>query len=145
MQLPLHPLVVHFPIALITAALIFHSIHLRKPEWINKHIGLWLLGLSTIFSIVSVLSGQKEMQKAGELGYSIETLNLINQHQLIGNMLVWGLIIVFIGWLFLYLENQVNNKVNYLIFAFLVLLFVIVMISGYTGGLLVYTHGVGTP
>ena len=81
MQLPLHPLVVHFPIALITAALIFHSIHLRKPEWINKHIGLWLLGLSTIFSIVSVLSGQKEMQKAGELGYSIETLNLINQHQ----------------------------------------------------------------
>tara|TARA_B100001079_G_scaffold245024_1_gene232665 strand:- start:58 stop:495 length:438 start_codon:yes stop_codon:yes gene_type:complete len=145
MQFPLHPLVVHFPIALITAALIFHTLHLYKPEWINRTIGLWLLGLSTIFSIVAVLSGQKEIQKAGELGYPTETLILIERHQTIGNIVVWGSILLFIGWLFLYLKNQVNNKVNHLAFAFLLLLFVIVIISGYTGGYLVYIHGVGTP
>jgi len=145
MQFPLHPLVVHFPIALITAALIFHTLHLYKPEWINRSIGLWLLGLSTIFSIVAVLSGQKEIQKAGELGYPTETLILIERHQTIGNIVVWGSILLFIGWLFLYLKNQVNNKVNHLAFAFLLLLFVIVIISGYTGGYLVFIHGVGTP
>lgn len=145
MPFPLHPAVVHFPIALITAALIFHTLHLYKPEWINRTIGLWLLGLSTIFSIVAVLSGQKEIQKAGELGYPTETLILIERHQTIGNIVVWGSILLFIGWLFLYLKNQVNNKVNHLAFAFLLLLFVIVIISGYTGGYLVYIHGVGTP
>ncbi|SUZ91940.1 uncharacterized protein METZ01_LOCUS44794 [marine metagenome] len=145
MPFPLHPAIVHFPIALITAALIFHTLHLYKPEWINRTIGLWLLGLSTIFSIVAVLSGQKEIQKAGELGYPTETLILIERHQTIGNIVVWGSILLFIGWLFLYLKNQVNNKVNHLAFAFLLLLFVIVIISGYTGGYLVYIHGVGTP
>ena len=145
MPFPLHPAIVHFPIALITAALIFHTLHLYKPEWINRTIGLWLLGLSTIFSIVAVLSGQKEIQKAGELGYPTETLLLIERHQTIGNIVVWGSILLFIGWLFLYLKNQVNNKVNHLAFAFLLLLFVIVIISGYTGGYLVYIHGVGTP
>ena len=145
MPFPLHPAIVHFPIALITAALIFHTLHLYKPEWINRTIGLWLLGLSTIFSIVAVLSGQKEIQKAGELGYPTETLLLIERHQTIGNIVVWGSILLFTGWLFLYLNNQVNNKVHHLAFAFLLLLFVIVIISGYTGGYLVYIHGVGTP
>ena len=145
MPFPLHPAIVHFPIALITAALIFHTLHLYKPEWINRTIGLWLLGLSTIFSIVAVLSGQKEIQKAGELGYPTETLLLIERHQTIGNIVVWGSILLFTGWLFLYLNNQVNNKVHHLAFAFLLLLFIIVIISGYTGGHLVYIHGVGTP
>ena len=145
MQFPLHPAVVHFPIALITAALIFHTLHVCKPEWINRSIGLWLLGLSTIFSIVAVLSGQKEIQKAGESGYPTETLILIERHQTIGNIVVWGSILLFIGWLFLYLKNQVNNQVNHLAFAFLLLLFIIVIISGYTGGHLVFIHGVGTP
>ena len=145
MQFPLHPAVVHFPIALITAALIFHTLHLYRSEWMHKSIGLWLLGLSTIFSLASVLSGQKEIQKAGELGYQTETLILIEQHQTLGNIVVWGSILLFINWLFLYLKNQVDNKVNQLAFAFLLLLFFVVLISGYTGGLLVYIHGVGTP
>ena len=145
MQFPLHPAVVHFPIALITAALILHTIYLYRPEWMHKAIGLWLLGLSTIFSLVSVLSGQKEIQKAGELGYQTETLILIEQHQTLGNIVVWGSILLFFSWLFLYLKNLVNYKVNQLAFAFLLLLFFVVFISGYTGGLLVYIHGVGTP
>ena len=145
MQFPLHPAVVHFPIALITAALILHTIHLYRPEWMHKAIGLWLLGLSTIFSLVSVLSGQKEIQKAGELGYKTGTLILIEQHQTLGNIVVWGSILLFFSWLFLYLKNLVNYKVNQLAFAFLLLLFFVVFISGYTGGLLVYIHGVGTP
>ena len=145
MQFPLHPAVVHFPIALIAAALIFHTLHLYRPKWIDKSTGLWLLGLSIIFSLASVLSGQKEIQKAGELGYQTETLILIEQHQTLGNIVVWGSILLFISWLFLYLKNQVNNKVNQLAFAFLLLLFFVVLFSGYTGGLLVYVHGVGTP
>ena len=81
MQFPLHPAVVHFPIAFITAALIFQILHVLKPNWINDSIGLLLIGLSAIFSLASVLSGQNEMQKAGELGYPTETHILIDKQQ----------------------------------------------------------------
>ena len=145
MQFPLHPAVVHFPIALITAALILHTIHLYRPEWMHKAIGLWLLGLSIIFSLVSVLSGQKEIQKAGELGYQTETLILIEQHQTLGNIVVWGTILFFVGWVYLFLKYKNDLRLDRLALAFLLLLFLIVTVSAYTGGQLVYIHGVGTP
>ena len=145
MLFPLHPAVVHFPIALITAARIFHTLHLCRSEWINRSIGLWLLGLSTIFSIVAVLSGQKEMQKAGDIGYPTEALILIEKHPTNGNIVVWSSIIFFIGWIYLFLKHKGDNNINQLALAFLLLLFILVMLSGYTGGHLVYIHGVGTP
>jgi len=145
MQFPLHPVIIHFPIAFITAALIFQILHIWRPKWINSSIGLWLIGLSIIFSLASVLSGQKEMEKAGELGYPIETLKLIERHQTSGNIVAWSSIFFFIVWLYLFIKYKSNNNLNQLALAFLVLLFIIVMVSGYTGGQLVYIHGVGTP
>ena len=145
MQFPLHPAIVHFPIAFITAALIFQTLHIWRPDWINRSMGLWLLGLSTIFSLASVLSGQKEMQKAGDIGYPTEALILIEKHQTIGNIVVWSSIIFFIGWIYLFLKHKGDNNINQLALAFLLLLFILVMLSGYTGGQLVFIHGVGTP
>tara|TARA_B100001540_G_scaffold213674_1_gene188535 strand:- start:1188 stop:1625 length:438 start_codon:yes stop_codon:yes gene_type:complete len=145
MQFPLHPAVVHFPIAFITAALIFQILHILRPNWINDSIGLLLIGLSVIFSLASVLSGQNEMQKAGELGYPTETLILIDKHQTIGNIVTWSSIILFTCWIYLFLKNKNDKRVNQLILAFILLLFIMVILSGYTGGQLVYIHGVGTP
>jgi len=46
MPLPLHPAIVHFPIALITTALILHGIQLWKHNWLGRVVGLWLMGLA---------------------------------------------------------------------------------------------------
>ena len=43
------------------------------------------------------------------------------------------------------LKNKNDKRVNQLILAFILLLFLMVIFSGYTGGQLVYIHGVGTP
>ena len=145
MPLPLHPAIVHFPIALITTALILHGIQLWKPNWLGRVVGLWLMGLATIFSIAAVLSGKKEAAKAGEIGYPIETLIFIERHETIGNIVVWGSILFFIGWIYLFLKYKNDIRLDRLALAFLLLLFMIVTLSAYTGGQLVYIHGVGTP
>ena len=145
MPLPLHPAIVHFPIALITTALILHGIQLWKPNWLGRVVGLWLMGLATIFSIAAVLSGQKEATKAGAIGYPTETLIFIERHETIGNIVVWGSILFFIGWIYLFLKYKNDIRLDRLALAFLLLLFMIVTISAYTGGQLVYIHGVGTP
>lgn len=145
MPLPLHPAIVHFPIALITTALILHGIQLWKPNWLGRVVGLWLMGLATIFSIAAVLSGRKEAAKAGEIGYPTETLIFIERHKTIGNIVVWGSILFFVGWIYLFLKYKNDIRLDRLALAFLLLLFMIVTISAYTGGQLVYIHGVGTP
>ena len=145
MPLPLHPAIVHFPIALITTALILHGIQLWKPNWLGRVVGLWLMGLATIFSIAAVLSGKKEAAKASEIGYPTETLILIERHETIGNIVVWGSILFFIGWIYLFLKYKNDIRLDRLALAFLLLLFMIVTLSAYTGGQLVYIHGVGTP
>jgi len=145
MPLPLHPAIVHFPIALITTALILHGIQLWKSNWLGRVVGLWLMGLATIFSIAAVLSGKKEAVKSGEIGYPTETLIFIERHETIGNIVVWGSILFFVGWIYLFLKYKNDIRLDRLALAFLLLLFMIVTISAYTGGQLVYIHGVGTP
>ena len=145
MLVPLHPAIVHFPIALITAALILHGIQLWKPNWLSRVVGLWLMGLATISAIAAVLTGQKEATKASGIGYPTETLVLMERHETIGNIVVWGSILFFIGWIYLFLKYKNDIRLDRLALAFLLLLFMIVTISAYTGGQLVYIHGVGTP
>jgi len=103
------------------------------------------MGLATIFSIAAVLSGKKEAAKAGEIGYPTETLIFIERHETIGNIVVWGSILFFVGWIYLFLKYKNDIRLDRLALAFLSLLFMIVTISAYTGGQLVYIHGVGTP
>ena len=80
--MPFHPFFVHFPFAFLFGALIFHSVYLFKPNWISRVISLWLVGLSTIFSIFASISGGKELIKAGEKGYSSEILDLMKLHEI---------------------------------------------------------------
>ena len=103
------------------------------------------MGLATIFLIAPVLSGQKEAAKAGEIGFPTETLIFIERHETIGNIVVWGSILFFVGWIYLFLKYKNDIRLDKLALAFLLLLFLIVTVSAYTGGQLVYIHGVGTP
>ena len=80
------------------------------------------MGLATIFSIAAVLSGQKEAAKAGEIGYPTETLIFIEPHETIGNIVVWGSILFFIGWIYLFLKYKNDIRLDRLALAFLLLL-----------------------
>ena len=77
MSFAFHPFLVHFPIAFLFGAFIFHSIHLIQSNWISKTIGLWLVGLSAMFSIFASITGEWELAKAGKNNYSTEIISLM--------------------------------------------------------------------
>ena len=75
------------------------------------------MGLATIFSIAAVLTGQKEAAKAGEIGYPTETLIFIERHETLGKIVVWGAILFFVSWVYLFLKyclyiSEVNRCIS---------------------------------
>ncbi|MBC8346417.1 MAG: DUF2231 domain-containing protein [Candidatus Marinimicrobia bacterium] len=145
MDFPLHPALVHFPIAFLYGAFILHAIQLWRPYWICRVIGLWLLGMAAFFAIFASIAGEREMIRAGQVGYSTEIIEIMNRHELMGNIVVWGSIILFIVWITLFFKNMKDRRIDILAFAFLFLLVGIVTFSAYLGGQLVWVHGVGLP
>ena len=145
MNLPLHPILVHFPIAFLYGAMILHGIHLWRHNWICRVVGMWMLGLAALCSIFASITGQWELTKAGEAGYSTEIIELMSRHELMGNMLTWGSSLICIGWVYLFFKNMDDRRIDKLAMAFLVLFVIIVSFTAYLGGQLVWIHGVGTP
>ena len=145
MNFPLHPALVHFPIAFLYGALILHTIQLWRPNWMCRVIGIWLLGLSAALSIFSALTGEKEAARAGQVGYSTEILEIMIRHELMGNIVTLGSITIFLVWIYLFFKNMEDRRVDILALAFLVLLVGMVSFTAYLGGQLVWVHGVGTP
>jgi uncharacterized membrane protein len=100
MNFPLHPALVHFPIAFLYGALILHSIHLWRPNWICRVVGMWLLGLAATISIFAAMTGEREVAKAGQMGYSTEIdslafafllllVTIVSFTSYLGGQLVW--------------------------------------------------------
>ena len=126
MNFPLHPVLVHFPIAFLYGALILHAIQLWRPNWMCRVIGIWLLGLSAALSIFSALTGEKEAARAGQVGYSTEILEIMNRHELMGNIVTWGSITLFLVWIYLFFKNLEARRIDILAMACVSVLFVLV-------------------
>lgn len=138
--LPLHPRVVHFPIALSLTGALFAAIGLlsRQERWFGYgQVSLLLGGLGTLAAALTGLIDQAGAPQD-------ETVTaVINQHITSGILLA-----VAIG-LALYwpVRNKsfLNDKgsVRWGYLALLLLVIFLVMVSGWLGGRLVYQFGVG--
>ena len=106
---------------------------------------MWLLGLAALSSIFASITGEWELTKAGETGYPTAAIEMMSRHELMGNIVTWGSIIICIGWVYLFFKRMDDRRIDKLAMAFLVLLVMIVSFTAYLGGQLVWVHGVGTP
>ena len=86
MNFPYHPILVHFPIAFLLGAFFLQGVHLYRPNWICRVVGMWLLGLAAFFSIFAAITGQWELTKAGKIGYDMKILEIISLHETMGNI-----------------------------------------------------------
>ncbi len=145
MNLPLHPAMVHFPIALIVTAFIFQAIHLWKMHLMCRTASMWLLGFAALSSFGATVSGQEEAIKVGQIGYETIILETIKQHELMANITTWGSVIVILLWVYFFLKDTQDYRVDKLALAFLGLLSGVVLFTGYLGGTLTYIYGVGIP
>jgi len=136
---PLHPRLVHFPIALslVGVAFLAWGILKRQESW--THYGQISLLLGWVGAIVAALSGLVDQDRAADTPV---VANAINQHITVGLALIVALGLA----LYWPLRNRrlftdPRRRWGYL--ALLLLGAALVLLEGWLGGKLVYGLGVG--
>lgn len=132
----LHPMLVHFPIALIIIGFIadFISLFYRKEAGLSA-IGFYLLLIGTFSALIALLSGAFfTSEMTGAAGEVKET------HELFAWITIINLILLSGYRVFLKVKAPENQTLNRLSFAWYGLAAVFVSITGFWGGTLVYNY-----
>ncbi|MGN7610923.1 DUF2231 domain-containing protein [Magnetococcales bacterium HHB-1] len=134
----LHPMVVHFPIAYLVAALLSELIAVVfKQEKFHRYTQ-WILLLTAVSAIVAVGAG---FLAAETLGHDAPGHDLVHDHRDIMIAMTVGITVVT-AILFLFRPFQ-EGSLRKLILPGLVVLVGIMALGAHKGGALVYKYGTG--
>jgi len=135
MRHPLHPALVHFPIACwsLTTAADLASLIWDEPAW---HLAGVMLLAGIGFSIPAMLAGFFELAKVAEDNPAIKG---VNRHM----VMVMCALAFYTASLFLRLQGTHFSKPGVLTIGMSVLGFLFLAVAGWLGGKLVYEHRLG--
>ena len=143
----LHPMIVHFPIALITVGFLadFFSLFLSKKEPALSKIGFYLMILGTLGTIAAVITGEFFTgHKIGETAHFIGKPALIlESHELFAKITMIIMILVSIFRIVLVLLKKENSAIKYFIIFLIAIAAATVSYTGFLGGNLVYNFMIG--
>lgn len=129
----IHPIIVHFPIALFISAfgleilsLIFKKDALHQTAWHNYILAV----IAAVAAVVSAVIDGESLQHT-----------VFYAHRALG---CWTLAIAFVSLAVLFLTKKKSAELfRVMFFIFLVVSSALVLATGYYGGRLVYEYGVG--
>src|SRR3954466_11486378 len=136
---PLHPALVHFPIALVVFSFIADLLGrlLTKPSL--RAAAFWSLIGALVFGAITAATGYYDMTRTrGVLG---ETFKYVDFHMDVGFILGGAVVILTAVRWFLFSPRERSPGIPYLIVALLVMGFV--LFQGWYGGEMVYSQGAG--
>ena len=134
----LHPLVVHFPIALLLSALAFELAALIAKRPALHRVSLWNLSLGTLGAGAAVLSGLRAEEVAK---HSFEIWRVMELHQRLGiTTFILSLMVTAWRWR---AHDQLTRRGRAVTLAAMCAIATTVSLGGYLGGRLVYEFGVG--
>ncbi|MEQ1562781.1 MAG: DUF2231 domain-containing protein [Nitrospiraceae bacterium] len=135
---PIHPIVVHFPIALLCASVAFDALSLRWPAGGLRETSLYTLLAGVMAAGVAVVTGGMEEDLAKRAGAPESVLEL---HESLGQVTL----VIFVVLLGLRLAMQLGwlKEIRALSLGLGAIGIVILSLAGYWGGDLVYTYGIG--
>ena len=138
---PLHPAVIHFPIALTLVALLLDVVARHRRARPLESGGVLLMALAALGGIAATLTGQAAEEEAV---VPRAAKALLDRHEDLGEIAMWVLIAVALVRVALAWRGAFRGV---LAWAYLVLALgaaALVGYQGYLGGELVFRHGVGT-
>lgn len=135
MKHPVHPMLVHFPIATWFLATIADIVSLFTNEQIGW-IGGVLLVVGTITALLAMTTGLIEL---GKIDQHSPAIKIANQHMIL-IMISWSFYAVS---LFLRLNGTQLEQPGLLAISFSIAGFIFLCSAGWMGGKLVYEYGVG--
>ncbi len=138
-----HPILIHFPIALLTVYSFFEIVSLFYKEKSLDKFTLALLGLGVLFAVAAVFTGHL----AEDLSY-----NLLNQVQkeAIETHETFATIVLFYFAALFFIKFYLVKKIKftgYYKFAYIAMVLIgniFIYLTGYYGGRLVFDYGIGT-
>ncbi len=135
----LHPMLVHFPIALIVVGFLadFLSLIFKKEQCLSK-AGLYLMVLGTLGAIAAFLTGEfftKDL--AGEAGKVQET------HELFASLTMYIMIVASFFRIYLISTNKEASNLKWIFFILYAVGALAVSITGFFGGTMVYKYLIG--
>jgi uncharacterized membrane protein len=136
----LHPIVVHFAIALLSVAVVCDFLYLITKKENFWQITNYLLVAGTLSAIGAVLTGNQAF-KLIEVTPEIEAL--VNDHHNSGQLAMW-VFIALSGMRFLFIKLQWFKKpLKWVYYLYGMVALVFLFRTGLLGGEMVYIHGVG--
>jgi len=137
----LHPLIVHFPVALIIVGFVVEVISLfYKNEKCLSKTGFYLMILGTLAAIAAWSTGQlfTDEPTQGEI------VRIFRKHET--GALITMIIMIF-GSAFriwLVVQKKEETKLKWIVFGLYLLGFAAVAFTGFMGGTMVYNYMIGT-
>ncbi|MBI3616498.1 MAG: DUF2231 domain-containing protein [Candidatus Omnitrophica bacterium] len=134
----IHPITVHFPVALLITAFFVETLALLagKPNW--HRVALWTLTLGALAAAAAVWTGRQAMAAAK---HSFEIYQVMELHENLGYV-VLSLAVLVAGWR-LWARDRLSVKSRWIAWALLGSACGIMAFSAHLGGRLVYEFGVG--
>lgn len=135
MRHPLHPALVHFPVACWSLATLadISSLWLGQPAWWLAGV---LMGIGTPTALAAMAAGLVELARIDEMD---PALRVAHRH-LLAAMAAW---LAYAASLFLRLDGMALTPPGPIAIGLGVLGFGCLAVAGTLGGTLVYRHGVG--
>ncbi len=135
---PIHPALVHLPIALIVVSFCADLLMRFRPRRGLRHVGFWTLFAAVLTGIATIAGGYWDLSRAA---LTDDVRNLVSLHASIGWTLVVSLAVLTM-WRWR-IRQQARHVVTrpYLLAACLV--FVLTAFQSWYGGEMVFSHGAG--
>jgi uncharacterized membrane protein len=138
---PLHPAVVHFPIALALVALLFEAA-LRHPRGrALEPAAVILIVLAALGAVATVVTGNLAHDAAA---VPSAARGLIERHEDLGTIAMWALVVLASARLVLARLGRHRGAAAWLYLVLLAGAAGAVGYNGHLGGQVVFRHGVGT-
>ena len=134
---PMHPIFVHFTIALTSASLVFEALGFLLGKTSLTNAGGWTLLGSAVMTLMTISTGLTSSTRAPvEEG---EARSFLRAHMALG-LIFFGLLVAVTFWrMWLWQKGQ---GVSWLYLISLAAVSLIMSLQGYLGGELVYRYGV---
>ena len=133
-----HPLIVHFPIALLLTALALEVAALFLKREDLRRASLWNLTLGTVGAAVAVATG---LHAESVARHSFEIWQIMELHERLGiTTLILGLTATTLRWS---RRDRLTPRARVLALALMSLMAATISFGAYLGGRMVYEFGVG--
>ena len=133
----IHPLLVHFPIALLSAFFILDVVATlaKKPQW--RAVASWFLYIGSIAAVFTVIAG---FMAAGSVVHGENVHEIMESHEHFG-LSVLSLAIALSAWR-IKSGGLIRGVANTLFLLLAAMLCVLMVLGADLGGLMVYQYGV---